>query len=313
VKLYLYQARKIVQHLSFAVLIYGGRLGINLGPAIPCLACPFVSGCGGQCYLMGLQGYIGFGMTYAVLGGSYFLRALLWMAVFVLLTSLFGKMWCGWACPLGLVQDWLSALRRKLGVRERVMTPALQKKLSPVKYVFLASMAVVPPLVTAGILRNEFSLPFCNICPGKSLLPLLSGNARYLSLNTGNSLSLVLSIALLTVTGIVLVGSFFKDRFYCVFCPMRGLIALLKPLSLIRLVKEPRLCNGCAVCRRACPMNIEKVYREREKNDVQTALCVDCFTCAETCPTDSALSVRFLGKRLFTSRRLYAAKRSARQ
>lgn len=56
------RARYLVQHLSFVVLMYGGRFGVNLGPALPCFACPYVAGCGGYCYLMGLQTYIGFGL-----------------------------------------------------------------------------------------------------------------------------------------------------------------------------------------------------------------------------------------------------------
>jgi polyferredoxin len=261
---------------------------------------------------MGLQGYIGFGMSFAVLGGAFFFKALLWMAVFVLLTAFLGKVWCGWICPFGLVQDWISALRRKLGVRKRSITPAVQKTLSPVKYIFLIVMAAVPPLVTARILRFDFSLPFCNICPGKAILPLFTGNTRYLSLNTENSVTIVLSALLLVFTGITLAGSFFRERFFCVFCPMLALINILKPLTMLRLVKEPRFCSGCANCRRSCGMDIEKVYLERRKNDVQTGLCVDCFRCAESCPQDRALSVRCLGKKLFVSRRAYAAKRSLR-
>lgn len=83
--------RWLAQHLSFVILMYGGRFGISLGPAVPCFACPYVAGCGGYCYLMGLQGYIGFGMGLASLSGPHLLTALGWLAVFVLLVALLGK------------------------------------------------------------------------------------------------------------------------------------------------------------------------------------------------------------------------------
>ena len=57
--------RLICQHISFAILIYGGRFGIHLGNSLPCFACPFVSGCGGHCYLMIMQrSHVGFRVTF---------------------------------------------------------------------------------------------------------------------------------------------------------------------------------------------------------------------------------------------------------
>ncbi|MDR0843338.1 MAG: 4Fe-4S binding protein, partial [Acidobacteriota bacterium] len=151
--------RTVVQYLSFVVLMYGGRFGVNLGAAVPCFACPYVRGCGGQCYLMGLQGVYGFGMGLAAIQGVPMLTALGWLTVFVALTALLGKTWCGWVCPFGLFQDWFSFLRRKLGVRERVLTGKTKRVLSPIKYILLAYMIVLPPLVTAKLLHKDFYLP----------------------------------------------------------------------------------------------------------------------------------------------------------
>ncbi|MDR0355386.1 MAG: 4Fe-4S binding protein, partial [Deltaproteobacteria bacterium] len=108
--------RLAVQHLSFVFLMYGGRAGLHIGPAVPCFSCPYVYGCGGNCYLMGLQGYIGFGLTWTQLWGHQGLRALFWLFVFVVLASALGKLWCGWVCPFGLLSDWLTFLRKKLGL-----------------------------------------------------------------------------------------------------------------------------------------------------------------------------------------------------
>jgi len=299
--------RWLAQHLSFAILMYGGRFGINLGPAVPCFSCPYVAGCGGYCYLMGLQGYIGFGMGLAALSGPHLLTALGWLAVFVLLVALLGKTWCGWICPFGLVQDWLTALRNKLGLRERQLSLRAKSALAPVKYLLLIYLAIIPPLISLGLLHEDFGLPFCNICPGKSLLPLFVGETRYLALDLTNYITFGFSLTLLIVTGIMLTGMFFKDRFFCLFCPMLALIHLLKPLTALRLVKEPQACIGCGNCRRACPMDIEEVYLEKKTKDVQTGECLTCGSCAEACPSNSALSLKFFKFKLFSSARSYAA------
>lgn len=297
-----------VQHLSFLVLTYGGAFGLHLGKALPCFSCPYVYSCGGHCYLMGLQGFIGFGMAAAAVGGTQMWEALGWLLLFIVLVALLGKTWCGWICPFGLVQDWLTTLRVKLGIRERQLTPVVKKYLAPFKYFFLVYLVAIPPLVTMKLLHGDFYLPFCSICPGKSLLPLFVGDTKYLSLDLNNEATLFLTATLLVITSLMLVGMFFKERFFCIFCPLLALIHLLKPVTAMRLVKEPKACIGCGNCRRACPMDIEKIYQQRQSTDVQTAECLNCANCGEACPSNGAISLKFGKYNLFSSSKAYAAK-----
>jgi len=299
------RVRLMAQHLSFVILTYGGRFGLSLGPALPCFSCPYVSGCGGYCYLMGLQGYIGFGLGAGAFGWAG-LKALGYFALFVLLAAVLGKAWCGWVCPFGLVQDWLAGLRQKLGLRESRLSPPTLDRLGWIKYALLAYLAFIPMLVAAGWLHPDFNLPFCNICPAKALMPLFAGEVKYLSLDLTNAVTTGFSASLLAISGAVLAGSFFKDRFFCLFCPLLALIHLLKPLTALRLVKAPQLCHGCGACRRVCPMDIERVYRERERADVQAGACLNCGRCLEACPTDRSLSFNWFGFRLLSSSRRLA-------
>jgi polyferredoxin len=298
--------RLLVQHLGFVVLMYGGRFGVNLGRALPCFACPYVPGCGGQCYLMGLQGFIGFGLYWSALFGYYGWQALTWFLVFLALVALLGKAWCGWLCPFGLMQDWLSALRRALGLREAQISARTLTRLGWIKYSLLAYLITAPPLVTAGLIHPDFNLPFCNICPAKPLLPLLAGQPLYLSLDFTNTITLGFTSLSLLIAGGFLVGMFFKDRFFCLFCPLLALIHILKPLTALRLVKAPQLCHGCGACRRVCPMDIEKVYQERERADVQAGECLNCGTCLAACPTEGSLNFKWFGRRLLSSSRRLA-------
>jgi ferredoxin len=192
-------------------------------------------------------------------------------------------------------------------VRERQISGPARRRLALIKYGLLLPIAVIPPLITLGILHEDFYTPFCSICPGKSLLPLFAGETRYLALNFDNAISLGFSAALLVVTGVTLVGMFFKERFFCIFCPLLALIHILKPISALRLVKLPEACTGCGNCRRACPMDVEEVQRERSSPDVQTDECIDCAGCVESCPSDAALELRFMKRGLFSSSRDYAA------
>jgi polyferredoxin len=283
----------IIQHLSFLILMYGGRIGIHLGPAVPCFSCPYVYGCGGNCYLMGLQGYIGFGLTANQLFGFQGLRALFWFIIFILLVAALGKLWCGWVCPFGLVSDWLTALRKRLGITGITFSPKTRSHLAPIKYVLLGYLALGPILINLGLLHPDFYLPFCQICPGKSLLPLFEGQTRYLALEQTNHITLGFSVALMVISGLTVAGMFFKERFFCYFCPLLAIFRLLAPLSAFRLIKNPGFCHGCGSCHRVCPMDIDEIWHERLSGPVQVGDCLGCTNCLSSCAANKALSLSF--------------------
>jgi polyferredoxin len=174
------------------------------------------------------------------------------------------------------------------------------------QYGLLAYLVIVPVLVTSGFFHPDFYLPFCNICPAKALMPLFAGETRYLALDMTNTVTTVFSASLLVISGAMLAGMFFKDRFFCLFCPLLALIHLLKPLTALRLVKAPEFCRGCGACQRVCPMDIEKVHAEREKRDVQAGACLNCGRCLEACAADRALALKWFGLKLAESSRRLA-------
>ncbi|MDR2338659.1 MAG: 4Fe-4S binding protein [Deltaproteobacteria bacterium] len=293
--------RIIVQHLSFVILMYGGRFGIQLGPAVPCFACPYVSGCGGQCYLMGLQGYIGFGLTLNELMGYQGLRALAYFLLFAFLVVMLGKLWCGFVCPFGLFQDWITWLRRKLGFPEGKFSPETLKALGPIKYILLGWLMVGPVLINLGLLHSDFYLPFCSICPGKPILPLFALETQYFAIDSTNTATLVITTLSVLIAGGTLAGIFARPRFFCTFCPLLALIHLFKPITLPHLLKDPALCHGCGTCQRGCPMDVRKIFKDGGDPDVQVSDCINCGECLGSCAAGGALCYKYAGKTLLAS------------
>jgi polyferredoxin len=284
--------------------MYGGRFGVRLGYAVPCFACPYVNTCGGQCYLMGLQGFIGFGMNSAYIWGYEGLRAIFYLVVFIVLVALLGKLWCGFICPFGLFQDWLTFLRRKLGFNSFKIEKNTLNKLGYIKYILLAWLIIGPILINMDILHRDFYLPFCQMfCPGKPLLPLFAGELRHFSLDTTNIVTIIVTSTSLFVTGVTLALMLALPRFFCTFCPLLSMIHFLKPITLISLKKEPLLCHGCGTCQRVCFMDVEEVYLEKEKNDVQTVNCINCGECLSSCSANGALRLTCAGKTIVSSSR----------
>ncbi|RMG38597.1 MAG: 4Fe-4S binding protein [Gammaproteobacteria bacterium] len=140
---------------------------------------------------------------------------------FVGLTGLsFGQLWCGYLCPFGAVQEFVSRLGRRLGLRRYVQRP-LGLRLRFVKFLLLALM------LSAVI---------------------VSGDAFWASFDPMQHLfgrgHLQQWMAVITV--LVLVGNLFYVRFWCRYlCPMGAFLALSNKLALLQHLAPAREFRRC--------------------------------------------------------------------
>lgn len=275
-----------------------------MGHFLPCFACPYVGTCAGNCYLMALQGsQWGVQIPFAEIVSVWTLGIAGMFVGFLLLAIIFSKLWCGWICPFGTLQDWISSIRKKLGIRESRFSWSTRDNLKSVKYIILAILIIVPVFIANGGLHPDFKLPFCQICPAKLLMPLFSGTPKYFAIDTTNPITTVMTAASIVVTAGVLIGMIFKERFFCLFCPLLALISIFQRIGLLRLKKRPDACTGCRNCHGVCPVDIRQVHLQKE--NVFTQDCILCLKCVEACPQDGTLSLRLLNKDIFSSSKKY--------
>ncbi len=306
--------RLICQHFSFILFMYGGRIGIHLGSSLPCFSCPFVQGCAGHCYLMVLQrSHVGFQTAFDIMFSSGILHIFWPFAVFLLFFIPLSKLWCAWLCPFCLFQDWISMIRKKLGIRPSIWIRETRDRVKPVKYILLALLIIIPIGIANFGLHSDWGLPFCQICPARPILPLFIGKLDYFHIDMTNSVTIGFTLTAMILTAGFLVGMFFKERFFCIFCPMLALMHLFRRLSPVRFEKNIHTCTGCGNCERMCPVDIYDVHLEKEQKNVLTEDCMGCMTCAESCPVDDALSFSIGFKKfrlpLFSSSNSYLAKK----
>ena len=193
---------------------------------------------------------------------------------------LFGRMLCGFLCPMGFAQDIMHKIRQATRVEGIAMSDRMYKALVPVRWTMLLLM-----LGLCFVGGN-----FCNFCPAIALSPVAAGL----------SVSLYASGFLMVF---VLIASFFKRRFFCTICPLGYLMGLAHKVQPFRIRKDCTACTECGACYEACPMGIKQIYTEREQADVTDINCIMCGECVRCCPEDKALSLTFLGKGLYVSKR----------
>ena len=302
--------RWIILISSFIVLLFGAYAGLYFGYFLPTFSCCYVQARAGTCFMLTLQQTLGaFTMESMVL----FAERLL---LFSLLVIVLGKAWCGWVCPLGLFQDLFDWVRKKLHISGIRFSTGMKKSLSWVKWAFLSVALLLPiwvafpvgcPCVALGL-----NVPYCQLCPGKYILPLMVGNPDRVAVNFKNATTIVMSSLGLTFSGIAFLFAFAKRRFWCTLCPLGLILSWYRKISFLKLKKSDENCTRCEICYNVCPVDIEEVYRSRGRKDVTFSDCTLCLKCVENCPEPDALSASYLGgtiyrsstKRFFNNRRI---------
>jgi polyferredoxin len=297
-----------LQIAFFILFVYGGYFAINLGNDLPTFSCGFNrEGRGGVCFLLPMQHLLG--TRWSSLFGMAGIGVLTAFFIFALWFVVLNKGWCGYACPLGTLQDWITALRVRLGIRQSRYTQAQFRKLSAIKYVLLALTVLLPLGVGGALLPHSLGTPFCDICPGRMIIPLFSGDFSQLTIDFSSKTSMIMTALGMLITGLFLTGAFVKKRFFCFFCPMSALHYLFSKPALLNLKKDGDKCTRCGDCYRVCDMQIEEIADDVEHPRIMQDDCILCFKCIAACPEDGALKATFAGIPIFESTELGFNKR----
>lgn len=166
---------------------------------------------------------------------------------------LFGRAFCGWACPGGFASSLLSmAAPFKLRARNLFTAAAPFGK-----YLALAGAAWVWLFMAQ---------PRMNI-------PIRVGEFFGAVSLTFEHATLFWIVRTCVVLGILALGLVLANAWCRFACPTGGLLELLKPVALFSVYKT-EACNGCDKCLRVCEMGT----RPGEAN------CTNCGDCLESCP-----------------------------
>jgi NAD-dependent dihydropyrimidine dehydrogenase PreA subunit len=225
------------------------------------------------------------------------LTAFLWALVPIVLTLIFGRYACGWACPLGAILQFFSFLFKKTGwhVPGHKATPLLS-----LKYVVLAVVLAgsVLTLDLAGLL-DPLSLLFRSF--SVSILPasaVATGAVLSAVPDAGWATvreSLMRSLEALALDGTFPQGLFigliflslvllnlYRERFFCRYlCPAGALFGLLARWNLVKVRIDKERCNGC----RACTLHCQTQATPYPSESWTPAECVYCYSCSLRCPT----------------------------
>jgi ferredoxin-type protein NapF len=209
----------------------------------------------------------------------------------LIVTFLFGRVYCSMLCPLGIFQDIVIRVAKRKNRRRRFK---YQKPHYILHYIFFA---LVGTLAFSGsmILLNLFE-PFSIY--GRILSNLLSP----LIVSANNLLSSLLGlfgfmflfqipilhvnlISIITTLGILALITYLSynhGRLFCnLLCPAGAFLGLLSRWSFYKIVIDENNCKECGLCERVCKANCIS----SSSKEIDFAACVGCFNCIDACPT----------------------------
>jgi ferredoxin len=172
---------------------------------------------------------------------------LLLMVSFTLVTTLiWGRVFCGFLCPFGALQDLIDRVVPKRF--KKALPPTVHARAKWVKYGVLA-LIVLPALAGSRVSLYQYFEPF--------------GTVFFRSQSV-----LLWAIALAFLGASVVI-----PRFYCRYaCPLGAALGVLSLVSFRRIARVEQ-CTLCSVCEQKCPTGA--IQREA----VDFAECVRCNVC----------------------------------
>ncbi|OGU59413.1 MAG: hypothetical protein A2V66_16130 [Ignavibacteria bacterium RBG_13_36_8] len=214
--------------------------------------------------------------------------------VVVILTILFGRIYCSTICPLGTLQDFIGYFSKKFKKQKRynyVFLKAnnlLRYSLLVISILsFLAgslfAINLLDPYSNFGrIITNLFRPIFLGI-NNNLAFALNSVNIYWIYPVEFKGVDIILLVVPLAILALVLWLSFTNGRLYCnTVCPVGTLLGFLSKFSLFKIVIDERNCKGCGICEKVCKAGCI----DTDNKFVDFTRCVGCFNCFDSCPTD---------------------------
>ncbi len=218
--------------------------------------------------------------------------------VVLIITILFGRIYCSSVCPLGTLQDIISRIALFLN-KTKYFRMLNDFKFLKYSILVLTLISLFSSSLVLLNLLDPFSLSgkiFSNIF---RLLLIPVNNIASLTLEQFNIykiypievkalswLAILFSGSVLMIIGIM---SFSKGRLFCnIICPVGTLLGLTSRFSVFKISIDQNECHACSMCETVCKAGC--IDNENKKIDFER--CVNCFNCFTVCPSNGIVYQR---------------------
>jgi len=183
------------------------------------------------------------------------------------LAILLGPVFCGWVCPFGTFQEWISKIGKKIFKKKynKFIPYSVDKYLRFARY-FVLILVIVKTAISAKLM-------FSSIDPYFALFNIWTDEV---------------AITAYIVLALTVAASLFIERPFCkYFCPYGALLGITNLFKVFKIKRKKDTCINCKMCDNKCPMNIPLSEISTSRNH-QCICCLEC-TSEAACPKSNTM------------------------
>jgi len=218
------------------------------------------------------------------------------LTVLLLITLLFGRVYCSTLCPLGTFQDIVRRIANLFKTKK-------QRRLDYAKPHNYWRYGILTLTVTLFIIGSSTLIlwldPYGNygriaanlfkplVVLGNNLLAHIRPTVPAFTMYevTGTA---VFSAAIISL--LVICFSAFRGRLWCnTVCPAGALLGIISRYSIFRLSIDENACSNCVLCEKQC----KSQCIDSKTQQIDSSRCVQCMNCMQVCKSN-AISHNYL-------------------
>ena len=208
------------------------------------------------------------------------------IVLLVVLTLVFGRIYCSVICPLGILQDLLARLRRKKN--KYSYSGELRWLRYPVLLVFIIAgvlgvgslFQLLAPYSAFGRIATMILQPLWML--GNNVLGTIAERAdsyAFYTIDVWMKSLPVLIIAIVTLV-VLLILAWRGGRTYCnTICPVGTILSFLARFSFLKIRFDEKACKNCSLCSKNC----KAACIDYKTHTVDYSRCVVCGNCIDSC------------------------------
>lgn len=230
------------------------------------------------------------------------------IALFILIILFSNRFCCGWICPIGTIQDGLSAIPTKN--KNKINAHTHENLLKLKTFILILIIIILVPLMLTKLTNYEFYTEY------KKNLGLFGQEtvgyfslSEYIFVFLPNMIKKIVEKAgldplfsdfwtffIFVFYLAVIIISVWYPRAYCkYFCPFGAAASYIADYSFLKMTRSPVRCVGradCGKCEQICPKKI-RILDEPFEFFTGKGECDLCLKCKEVCPYD-AIDINFV-------------------
>jgi len=212
--------------------------------------------------------------------------------IVLILTLLFGRIYCSTICPLGILQDVVIFISKKIQKRKRFKYSKAQNVLRysilvlSVGVFFSGSLFllyIIDPFSLFGRIMANIIRPIFMVANNGAASILESFDTYILYPIDLKGVEIGVLIIPVLLFALVLWLSYTRGRLYCnTVCPVGTFLGLVSKFSLFKIDINQSTCTHCGQCEKVC----KSACIDSKNQFIDFTRCIACYNCFDVCPTN---------------------------